>query len=276
MATDKAASSSITNTLPAFLNPVPPTSGPAASELTSSNSHVGCNKLDTIANVATILSPIIAIALFFAALCLNRRRKRKHAQTDSDVHFVGLETYGDQSGNIQNSSKLENAYALDSRDETSCDSTSTTRENPVDLEGDAELDQAEANISRKPVPFPNRAKQFGALLDAKRETTTSASPYTHGLVSTPCPPLSKSTKPTPYICLFPNCSRQFARSFDLARHMKWHFGGLNEKLDCPHAQESLCGRAGDKGFTREDHLNEHLRKVHMMTVPKSREDSKDR
>ncbi|KAL8718761.1 MAG: hypothetical protein Q9225_004141 [Loekoesia sp. 1 TL-2023] len=40
------------------------------------------------------------------------------------------------------------------------------------------------------------------------------------------------------------------------------------KLDCPKgAQGSFCNRVGEKGFTKRDHLDEHLRKVHLMDLP---------
>ncbi|KAI4171893.1 MAG: hypothetical protein LQ343_003970 [Gyalolechia ehrenbergii] len=81
---------------------------------------------------------------------------------------------------------------------------------------------------------------------------------------------SKSSKPTPYICVYRGCTRQFARSFDLDRHMKTHFPNAIQKLDCPKgAQGSFCRRVGEKGFTRKDHLDEHLRKVHLVDLPKS-------
>ncbi|KAL8717536.1 MAG: hypothetical protein Q9225_005229 [Loekoesia sp. 1 TL-2023] len=85
----------------------------------------------------------------------------------------------------------------------------------------------------------------------------------------------KPEKPTPYICVFSGCPRQFSRSFDLDRHMKTHFPPSVDKLDCPKgAQGSFCKRVGDKGFTRKDHLEEHLRKVHLVDLPKSAQGSR--
>lgn len=60
----------------------------------------------------------------------------------------------------------------------------------------------------------------------------------------------------------------FTRAFDLDRHYKVHLP--TEKIDCPEgAKGSFCKRVGEHGFTRYDHLREHLRKVHMKEIAKS-------
>ena len=77
-----------------------------------------------------------------------------------------------------------------------------------------------------------------------------------------------SRAPKSYPCLHPGCpSRaQFTRAADLERHHKTvHF--VEKKLDCP---ERWCGRVGDHGFTRRDHLIEHQRSFHMQDVPKKK------
>ncbi|KAI4245821.1 MAG: hypothetical protein L6R40_002349 [Gallowayella cf. fulva] len=81
---------------------------------------------------------------------------------------------------------------------------------------------------------------------------------------------SPSSKATPYLCLHRGCTRQFARTYDLDRHVKTHFPDAVGKLDCPQgAKGSFCKRVGERGFTRKDHRDEHLRKVHMIDLPKS-------
>ncbi|KAL9008042.1 MAG: hypothetical protein Q9173_006794 [Seirophora scorigena] len=46
---------------------------------------------------------------------------------------------------------------------------------------------------------------------------------------------------------------------------------LSSKLDCPLAvQGSFCNRLRENGFSRPDHLNEHLREVHLREVQKTR------
>ncbi|KAI4185197.1 MAG: hypothetical protein LQ346_005960 [Caloplaca aetnensis] len=81
----------------------------------------------------------------------------------------------------------------------------------------------------------------------------------------------RSSKPTPYICLYPQCDQAFARSFDLNRHQQTHFPIPAIELDCPKGGEGgFCGRVGDRGFARQDHLDEHLRKVHLVGIRTSR------
>ncbi|DAA73797.1 TPA_exp: putative C2H2 finger domain protein [Trichophyton benhamiae CBS 112371] len=60
-----------------------------------------------------------------------------------------------------------------------------------------------------------------------------------------------------FICLYENCEGSFSRVADLSRHQKSiHFP---TRMDCPKPR---CNRKGFMGFTREDHLTEHLRQFH--------------
>ncbi|EFR02728.1 hypothetical protein MGYG_05727 [Nannizzia gypsea CBS 118893] len=66
-----------------------------------------------------------------------------------------------------------------------------------------------------------------------------------------------------FICLYKNCEGSFSRVADLSRHQKSiHFP---TKTDCP---KSGCNRKGFYGFTREDHLIEHLRQYHREQLAK--------
>lgn len=60
--------------------------------------------------------------------------------------------------------------------------------------------------------------------------------------------------------------KPFKRHADLMRHMTTvhHKDGM-EKFDCPRRG---CPRKGDNGFTRNDHLREHLRNFHLQDIPK--------
>ncbi|MEQ2236858.1 hypothetical protein ILYODFUR_016913 [Ilyodon furcidens] len=58
---------------------------------------------------------------------------------------------------------------------------------------------------------------------------------------------NKSERPFP--CTWPDCSKKFARSDELARHYRTHTG--EKKFGCP-----LC----DKRFMRSDHLMKHARR----------------
>lgn len=62
--------------------------------------------------------------------------------------------------------------------------------------------------------------------------------------------------------------RGFKRHADLMRHMSTvHHRGDQEKFDCV---KRSCPRKGENGFTRKDHLTEHLRNFHLQDIPKRR------
>ena len=66
-------------------------------------------------------------------------------------------------------------------------------------------------------------------------------------------------------CLHPGCEFQTKRQYDLERHQKSHFPP-DKEFDCPGRG---CGRQGKNGFSRKDHLREHLRKVHAIDIKKN-------
>ncbi|KAL2045539.1 hypothetical protein N7G274_001967 [Stereocaulon virgatum] len=67
-------------------------------------------------------------------------------------------------------------------------------------------------------------------------------------------------------CLYHQCEYKTERQFDLERHMNKHYPPRpGQLLDCPGRG---CGRVGEHGFKRKDHLTEHLRKVHAKPIPK--------
>ena len=66
------------------------------------------------------------------------------------------------------------------------------------------------------------------------------------------------------LCLYPNCEYVTKRQYDLDRHQKTHFpSNPGKKFDCT---DRGCGRTGEYGFDREDHLTEHLRNVHAKDI----------
>ncbi|EEQ91429.1 uncharacterized protein BDCG_06549 [Blastomyces dermatitidis ER-3] len=70
-----------------------------------------------------------------------------------------------------------------------------------------------------------------------------------------------------YVCMFPRCESSFSRSADLSRHYPTVHFPDSVRLDCPKPR---CSRKGEQGFTRQDHLNEHLRQYHKEPVTKRR------
>ena len=69
-------------------------------------------------------------------------------------------------------------------------------------------------------------------------------------------------------CLHLGCEYRTKRQYELARHLKTHLTSYDsdQKYDCP---ETGCGRKGEHGFHRKDHLREHLRKVHAKDLPEN-------
>jgi hypothetical protein len=64
-----------------------------------------------------------------------------------------------------------------------------------------------------------------------------------------------------------HCPSHFTRPADLVRHCATYHNYVAKNYDCPRPK---CHRVGEFGFTRMDHLNEHLRQYHKTrTVPSS-------
>lgn len=72
-----------------------------------------------------------------------------------------------------------------------------------------------------------------------------------------------------WTCDISSCtsSANFTRLADLQRHQSTVHGVGTPEYPCMVPQ---CNRVADKGFTRRDHLVEHLRNFHHMDIPKRR------
>ncbi|PSN72261.1 hypothetical protein BS50DRAFT_630325 [Corynespora cassiicola Philippines] len=72
-----------------------------------------------------------------------------------------------------------------------------------------------------------------------------------------------------WTCDLPNCTStaNFTRLADLQRHQSTVHGVGTPDFPCTVPK---CTRVGDKGFTRRDHLVEHLRNFHHLDIPKRR------
>ena len=87
-------------------------------------------------------------------------------------------------------------------------------------------------------------------------TTSSDS----GSRAMPMLPKKLARKEAPYYpCLQSGCDASFRRVTDLKRHSNAVHNP--QLIDCPYAHV-YCGRTGENGFSRKDHLNEHIREVH--------------
>ncbi|RII08819.1 hypothetical protein CUC08_Gglean007215 [Alternaria sp. MG1] len=82
-------------------------------------------------------------------------------------------------------------------------------------------------------------------------------------------PTRSSSRTKTWTCDIPGCSSSanFTRLADLQRHQSTVHGVGTPEYPC---NVPRCNRVGDKGFTRRDHLVEHLRNFHHIDIPKRR------
>jgi uncharacterized membrane protein YgcG len=78
---------------------------------------------------------------------------------------------------------------------------------------------------------------------------------------------SSTTRSRTWTCDIPTCtsSAHFTRLADLQRHQSTVHGVGTPEFPCYVAR---CNRVGEKGFTRRDHLVEHLRNFHHIDIPR--------
>ena len=82
--------------------------------------------------------------------------------------------------------------------------------------------------------------------------------------------MTQRTRSGLYPCLWGgDCNRTFSRPFDRNRHMQTHWPKEAEpRFECPEAKTlPWCDRTGANAFTREDHRDQHRRKVHKVRIP---------
>ncbi|KAI9776244.1 MAG: hypothetical protein M1839_000477 [Geoglossum umbratile] len=100
------------------------------------------------------------------------------------------------------------------------------------------------------------------LVRLKQVLPPTNHPLSGGLTEALCRPTRKAMG---FACLEPSCDSLFTRKADLERHVATMHAPRAARFDCPLAR---CHRKGEDGFTREDHLNEHLRNYHNRDIPK--------
>ncbi|KAH3971978.1 hypothetical protein HBH98_002690 [Parastagonospora nodorum] len=88
-------------------------------------------------------------------------------------------------------------------------------------------------------------------------------------MGSPHGPTRSNSRTKTWTCEISGCtsSANFTRLADLQRHQSTVHGMGTPEFPCTVAH---CNRVGDKGFTRRDHLVEHLRNFHHMDIPKRR------
>ncbi|KAE8838465.1 hypothetical protein PTNB73_03519 [Pyrenophora teres f. teres] len=97
----------------------------------------------------------------------------------------------------------------------------------------------------------------------------TASWHTQGDIPTSQGPTRSTSRTKTWSCDIHGCtsSANFTRLADLQRHQSTVHGMGTPEFPCSVPR---CNRVGDKGFTRRDHLVEHLRNFHHIDIPKRR------
>jgi hypothetical protein len=102
--------------------------------------------------------------------------------------------------------------------------------------------------------------------------STQAHRLPHGPNAGPLSPDSQTDQREYFYCPHEDCkdetgqpNRRFSRKADVSRHIKTTHE--KEYISCPY---NRCPRTGVNGFTRQDHLTEHLRGYHKEMVDKRR------
>ena len=131
---------------------------------------------------------------------------------------------------------------------------------PLDSESPLPSESIPANDHQTMATSLSTQSDLPAPLDQNANSAERALMDTPKTVSYP-----KVATRARYPCLQSNCEASFTRISDLKRHSKTVH--RPELLDCPYAH-AFCGRTGEKGFTRRDHLNEHIREVHLQEFKK--------
>ena len=155
------------------------------------------------------------------------------------------------------------------------DENSTGYSDSSDSEDDSILDAQHRSGSKDPNISPTSFSS--PSVNRSAPTHGSLSPAPPGDTKNPIQPnpsrrghTQLSRKSTGAICalhcLHRNCDYETKRQYDLDRHQKTHLpSNPVEKFDCTGRG---CGRTGEYGFNRKDHLREHLIKAHGKDIPK--------
>ncbi|KAF2707875.1 hypothetical protein K504DRAFT_446966 [Pleomassaria siparia CBS 279.74] len=121
---------------------------------------------------------------------------------------------------------------------------------------------------------PGYGSQYGGSVTGMSEPSSLAPPHDEETVrrrrSTKTDRRSRSNSRTrTWTCDFQQCTStaNFTRLADLQRHQSTVHGVGAPAFPCTVPR---CTRIGDKGFTRRDHLVEHLRNYHHLDIPKRR------
>lgn len=128
-------------------------------------------------------------------------------------------------------------------------------------------DQADSGYAFSAATSPYLSPYLQAEGEDEQSSASSPTPDPQAPPS-PSGPEGNDEPDRKWKCKQPECAERkgFKRHADLMRHMTTvHHKEDMEKFACPRRG---CPRKAENGFTRRDHLVEHLRNFHVQDIPK--------
>ena len=114
------------------------------------------------------------------------------------------------------------------------------------------------------LPFTNPSPEMvDSIVPAGPAYSSLNYPYSGSSTATSKSSANSGSSAAEYFCIVKYCDYSSTRAYELKRHMEIH--SKTKKYPCEY---EWCGRDDANPFSREDHLKEHLRKVHMRDIPK--------
>ncbi|KAJ9643465.1 hypothetical protein H2201_008041 [Coniosporium apollinis] len=189
-------------------------------------------------------------------------------RSDSWQDFVAYPTYTTITSESQLPSPTtgQRQWAQD----PATDHVRNTYQIPTDyLQPQQNLDAAGIGDPILALPFDQHSCERLTFPMSRTTSTTSdrqrstSKPQCGRRTSKPESPESPASNETQHACH--SCDASFKRAADLVRHRSSMHGENVIMFDCDFPG---CNRRGASGFKRKDHLNEHKRNVHGLTIPK--------
>ncbi|OCK87752.1 uncharacterized protein K441DRAFT_682389 [Cenococcum geophilum 1.58] len=136
---------------------------------------------------------------------------------------------------------------------------------PADLRAEGSLYGNQSGFSLYPTAYNNEGQDWdqSESLVGLETPSSAASPGDEKSASM-SRSSSRSKQKNSFACDNEDCTASFTRLADLQRHQST----VHTKEKLFPCSVNNCSRVKDRGFSRRDHLTEHLRSYHAMPIPK--------